>query len=302
LKNLTVRSIGVFIISVIAVFFIQEFTIEKVFPSDLYQTDSQLFKKLKERGFGEREILRAFSDPRARIDRKVLKKAEGAKRVDYFSDEYKLFTPDSIARGKRVLAEKNFLLQEAENIFGIPKQISVSIFRQESNLGDYKGEFAVFNSLNTLYIFRKRNWAEDELINFFVLCKKHQYDPLSIMGSWAGCFGLFQFIPSSFLNFAIDGDGDGKINLFEFPDALKSAANYLKANGWNLDDKGAIRRALFRYNKSEEYGKSILAYAEALDGNATQELLVNLRQFRSFIEEKYGYKIEKNKNKVSKNK
>lgn len=252
------------------------------------------FKKLKQRGLSDEYVSEIFSDERAKLDLRVLEKK---KPVDYFSKEFGLFESESIARGKRVLAEQGPLLQKVEDVFGIPKEFSVSIFRLETNFGSFKGEFVVFNALYTHFVFKKKEWADRELVNFFVLCQKHRYDLLSINGSGMGCFGLFQFIPSSFLDFAIDGDGDGRIDLFKFPDALWSAANHLRSNGWKTNDKERIRRALLRYNKSEEYGKAILAYGETIAENISPLLVADPYQLKSFIEIKYNYEDKPSSNK-----
>lgn len=251
------------------------------------------FKKLEQRGLPGKYINDIFSDERAMPDLRVLKKG---KPVNYFSKETNLFEPESVTRGKKFLAEERIVLQKAEDIFGVPKEISVSIFRLETDMGQFLGRHRVFSALYTLFIFKARSWAETELVNFFQIGWRHQYDLLAIFGSKMGCFGLFQFLPSSFLTYAIDGNGDGRINLFDFPDALFSAANYLKGNGWEANDRNKVRRALWRYNNWDEYGKAVLGYAEVLNGGVPPELLSRLPRFRTHIEERYGYKVKKTKN------
>ena len=82
-------------------------------------------------------------------------------------------------------------------------------------------------------------------------------------GSWAGAFGICQFIPSSYVRFAVDGNGDGVIDLFDFRDAVASIANYLKAHGWENGRLEAKRQAIYAYNHCDSYVDAVLAYAKA---------------------------------------
>ena len=128
------------------------------------------------------------------------------------------------------------------------------------------GEYPVFNSLLTLTLLenRRSDWAEKELVSLFILGKKNAIHPLSIKGSWAGAFGLCQFIPSSFLTYGVDGNGDGVVNLFQFADAMASVANYLRANGWENHNPAKARKAIFAYNHCDNYVQAVMAYSKAI--------------------------------------
>jgi membrane-bound lytic murein transglycosylase B len=124
-----------------------------------------------------------------------------------------------------------------------------------------KGSQAQFNKWSA----RKSKWAFQELKAFIKYSKAQEVDPFSMRGSLAGALGYSQFIPSSALKFGKDGNNDGKINLYEHPDAIESIANYLKKHGWK---KGLTREEAFkiilRYNYSKYYANTILDVADRI--------------------------------------
>lgn len=237
--------------------------------SDLIATKNRLVNKLADKGISKSEIDKIFSDKRVALYPELLEKISkkpGGKRFSYFSLEFGMFTPWSILRGRNALEENSKIFNEVEKIFSVEKEALASIFRIETNLGENLGKHRVFNSLLTFATIKNRrsDWAEKELIIFILLCRRNQSDPLEIKGSWAGAFGLCQFMPSSFLNFSVDGDGDGRIDLFSIHDAMASAANYLKKHGWQAENPNKQFRAIYAYNHSEEYTKAVLAYAKTI--------------------------------------
>lgn len=111
---------------------------------------------------------------------------------------------------------------------------------------------------------RKANWAYSELKTLLDLQKTHQIDVKNLRGSWAGAFGMPQFMPTSFEAYAVDGDENGKIDLYTTTDAIASVANYLYRNGW----RGTVteqkkRKTVWRYNHSNYYVDLIMDLAEA---------------------------------------
>jgi membrane-bound lytic murein transglycosylase B len=89
-------------------------------------------------------------------------------------------------------------------------------------------------------------------------------DPLSIKGSWAGAFGLPQFIPSSYRKYGAEGNRDGRVDLDNLPDSFASIANYLKASGWDRQDPAKKKEAVYAYNHCDNYVQAVLDYARAL--------------------------------------
>lgn len=233
------------------------------FPPDFPAKKEIISQKLKDKGFNDDEIQGIFSDTRVSLHPEILNRT--GKGVNYLSPKYGLLTRKSIMRGQKVLRENKTIFQEIEDRFGVEKETIVAIYRLETNLGTYRGSHLVFNSLLTMSVLenRRSDWAVEELINFLILCKTCDKDPFSIRGSWAGAFGLCQFVPSSFLRYAVDGNNDGMIDLFNFHDAMASIASYLKLHGWEKGNPEKNKKAIWAYNHCDDYVKAVLAYAGA---------------------------------------
>jgi len=231
------------------------------------QKNDLFFQKLKENGLPDNQISKIFSDKRFVIQPEILRQRSNG--IGYFSEKFGLFAGESISRGKKVLERRDGILQRVQNRFGVDKEILISIFRLETDLGECKYKYRVFNNLLTLAVIKNRrsDFFDKELSCFVGIYRKNNWDMLDTMGSWAGAFGLFQFMPSSYINFAIDGNQDGKIDLFNFDDAVYSAANYLALNGWRrgqrMEDNGKV---IFRYNRHSDYVDAVVLYAYALSG------------------------------------
>jgi membrane-bound lytic murein transglycosylase B len=110
---------------------------------------------------------------------------------------------------------------------------------------------------------KKTNWAIDELIALYQINKKNPNWIFDLKGSWAGAFGYSQFLPSSYLKWAVDGNNDGKIDLYNIEDAIFSVANYLKTNGWSPLYENQ-KAAVFHYNNSNDYVKAIFRLSNKL--------------------------------------
>lgn len=222
-----------------------------------------LIDKIKTNGFSDEEVQKIFSDSRVTLYPEVLdKKGHG---INYMHKKFGLLTRTSVKRGQKVLQENRLVFEAIENQYGVEKETIVAIYRLETNLGSYGGRYLVFNGLLTLAVLENRRsaWAENELLNLLIFCKNNKKDPLSIKGSWAGAFGLCQFIPSSVIQYAVDGDGNGEIDLNNFSDAMASIANYLKSNEWVKNDLQKKKQAIWAYNHCDNYVKAVMSYANA---------------------------------------
>jgi membrane-bound lytic murein transglycosylase B len=188
------------------------------------------------------------------------------KGLPYFGKKFGLLTKKSIERGQKFLNDNKESLERVETTYGVDKEIIIAILRVETNLSRYVGKYPIFNSLLTLALMenKRSSWAENELIELFWISKTLNKDPLSIKGSWAGAFGMAQFIPSSYRKYAVDGNNDGIIDLFDFTDAFASIANYLQAYGWEKNNSEKNWNAVYAYNHCDDYVKAIFAYAKAL--------------------------------------
>jgi len=131
--------------------------------------------------------------------------------------------------------ENKETLERAEKEYGVPPEIIVAIIGVETRYGRHKGGYRVMDSLSTLaFEYPKRSkFFRSELEQYLLLAREENIEPLSIKGSYAGAMGKPQFISSSYRNYAIDFDGDGKRDLWNNTvDAIGSVANYFKRHKW----------------------------------------------------------------------
>jgi membrane-bound lytic murein transglycosylase B len=148
--------------------------------------------------------------------------------------------PVRISAGARFWRDNAATLARAEQEFGVPAEIIVGILGVETIYGRDMGTFRVIDALATLaFDFPKTDkrdrtqFFKDELEQLLSLSNRTGNDPLAYRGSYAGAMGLGQFMPSSWTKYAVDFDGDGKVDLFNSPaDAIGSVANYFKAFNW----------------------------------------------------------------------
>ena len=150
--------------------------------------------------------------------------------------------PIRIKAGVRFWQANAAALEQAEKEFGVPAEIIVGIIGVETIYGRDTGTFRVIDALSTLTFdfpashpraAERQAFFKSELEHFLSLTYRTSTDPLSLKGSYAGAMGLPQFMPSSWVKFAIDFDGDGKVDLFNSPtDVIGSVANYFKAFKW----------------------------------------------------------------------
>ncbi len=224
----------------------------------------RLLGELEKQGFTSEELKGIFSDSRFELYPHIVSRT--GKGMNYMSRRFGLLTKRSIKRGRSVLATYRDVLRSAEKDYGVDKEIIVAILRVETNFGSATGVYPVLNSLATMAVIenRRSEWARGELAELLALCREQERDPFSIRGSWAGAFGISQFIPSSYVKFAVDGNSDGRIDLFTMSDAVASVANYLKSHGWERGKPEENRRAVYSYNHCDSYVKAVFAYAKAL--------------------------------------
>jgi len=195
----------------------------------------ELFKELRLKyGFSPEELLRLFSG--VSIQKKVLELMDRQTEAMPYYKYYPLFIKHAvIAEGRSLLQEHKVLLDEIEKEIGVDREIVVAIWGIESKFGNHKGAYSMFRTLNTMFDAypRRRDFYRQQLIEYLLLCKENSVDPLAITGSYGAAFGQTQFIPSSFRQYAVDFDHDGKRDVWaSVPDILASIANYLHSFGW----------------------------------------------------------------------
>ncbi len=144
-------------------------------------------------------------------------------------------TPARIAAGVLFAKKHRILLNKASQETGVPVAILLGILGVETYFGRILGSYKVIDSLYTLTVGYppRSSFFRKQLINLFYLAREQNIDIQTVKGSYAGAMGAPQFIPSSYRSFAVDGDGDGSIDLFyNWDDIIMSVGNYLQVNGW----------------------------------------------------------------------
>jgi len=152
-----------------------------------------------------------------------------------FGDYYnRRVTPERVQKGREMLATHAALLDRVGHVYGVPPQYLVAFWGLETNFGGYLGNMAVPDSLTTLACDDRRSqFFTGELVNALRIIEAGDVSAEAMTGSWAGAMGHVQFMPSAFLRYAVDGDGDGRRDLWaSVPDAMYSAANFLSSLGW----------------------------------------------------------------------
>lgn len=161
-----------------------------------------------------------------------------------------------VTNGRERLDAHRATAERMANRYGVPAEVLVAIWGVESNYGSNFGSFSTLNSLATLaFDGRRRDFAHDELIAALKIIQDGDIAPDRMIGSWAGAMGHTQFLPSSFLAYSKDGDGDGRRDIWgSIPDVMASTANYLARAGWQAGEPWGVEVALpadFDYSQTE---------------------------------------------------
>ena len=165
---------------------------------------------------------------------------------------------DRILGGVRFWNKNARWLAMAQEKYGIPAQIIVAIIGVETRYGRHAGRSKILETLSTFAFDypRRKQFFQNELFHFLILCREQKLNPLKLRGSFAGAMGLPQFMPSSYRRYAIDFNGDGKKDLFSTKaDIIGSVANYFYTYGWKRGQAIATRARVIgrRYKKLPQY-------------------------------------------------
>jgi lytic murein transglycosylase len=146
-----------------------------------------------------------------------------------------LVDDEKVAEGRAMLRQHASTLAAAESRFGVDRHTIVAVWGVESDFGKARGKMPLVQALSTGACLapRRNAFFKGELIATLQIIQRGDLRPEQLMGSWAGAFGHTQFIPSTYLRLAVDGDGDGRRDLVDsIPDALHSTANFMAKAGW----------------------------------------------------------------------
>lgn len=161
-----------------------------------------------------------------------------------------------IKTGKLKMQEYAASLQAASQRYGVPAPVIAAIWGMESNYGSNFGSFSAVDALATLaFDGRRAEWAQKELIAALRIIDNGDIDAAHMISSWAGAMGNTQFLPSVFLQYAVDADGDGRRDIWgSMADVAASTANYLASSGWNPGEPWGVEVRLpanFDYARTE---------------------------------------------------
>lgn len=218
-------------------------------------------KQLVSSGIDKTEIDKLLADKRLKL---YPLKVVAYKQPNWKIIERKLYSKISVQRGKDYIRENQAAFDKAEQDFGVKKEVLAGIIAIETDFGKNPGSYPIFNVIySRLERWPAAKWRgqANELIALSKFCLKSQLDCFGIKGSYAGAFGLVQFMPSSVLTYGVDGDNDGVIDLSKPTDAVSSAAKFLKGHGWGENQLKALAGY---YGSSIGYPRIVLAYASLL--------------------------------------
>jgi len=148
-------------------------------------------------------------------------------------------TPRQVSRGQELLQQHAVLLDEVRQRYGVQPHYLVAFWAVESNYGSATGGFTVLEALATLaFDPRRADWFRNQLLTALRIIDEGHIQPERMTGSWAGAMGQLQFMPTVFYQYGVDGDGDGRIDIWNsLPDIFHSAANFLSNLGWKGDER-----------------------------------------------------------------
>jgi len=156
------------------------------------------------------------------------------KTVTFASYEKRVVSDARVTKGRRLLTEHAATLDAISRQYGVQPEVVVALWGVESSFGASSGEYNIMNSLATLaYEGRRASFFRKELLNALRILDQRTSGEMELLGSWAGAMGQCQFMPSTYLNYAVDSNQDGFKNIWtDESDIFASIANYIAAEGW----------------------------------------------------------------------
>lgn len=181
--------------------------------------------------------------------------------------------PARISRARKLMARHAALLSRIERQYGVPKELLMAIWTLESDNGTGDmGKRPVVRTLATLaHDCRRTELFQGELLAALMIVQRGDLPLRDLVGAYAGEIGQTQFLPSSYIKYGVDYDGNGHVDLrHSVPDVLASTANLLRTNGWQAGapyGEGTANFQVMReWNRSEIYRKTMVLFAQRLGG------------------------------------
>jgi lytic murein transglycosylase len=180
--------------------------------------------------------------------------------------------PPRLQKGAKLLKQYGPVFSRIEQQFGVPGAVIVAIWGLETDFGANSGKFPTIRALATLaYDCRRPDKFRPEVIAALQIVDRGDMNAADMHGAWAGEIGQTQFLPSSYLKYAVDYDGNGRRDLIHsVPDVLASTGNYLKGYGWQRGqpwgEGTANFQVLLQWNASQVYTKTVAYFAQQLAG------------------------------------
>jgi lytic murein transglycosylase len=178
--------------------------------------------------------------------------------------------PVRVNRARKMMERHAALLSRVERQFGVPRQIVVAIWTLETDNGGDMGKLPVVRTLATLaHDCRRTELFQRELLAALQIVQRGHLPLRDLVGAYAGEIGQTQFLPSSYIKYGVDFDGNGHVDLrHSVPDVLASTANLLKVNGWQpgagYGEGSANFQVMREWNRAEVYRKTIAYFADQL--------------------------------------
>lgn len=236
-----------------------------------------------EQDFDREQLLLVFAS--AQRQQSILKAiARPAEKSKPWYEYREIFLNEKrLEQGLEFYREHRATLERAEQETGVPAEIIVAIIGVETYYGRVAGSYRVIDALSTLaFDYPPRSkFFTSELKSYLILTRQQGFDPLALKGSYAGAMGYGQFMPSSFLAYAVDFDGDEVADIWNNPvDAIGSVANYFKEHGWRNGEtvvvaatvEGEVPEDWFVHGRKNLRPEHTVAEFAAVGVEATQEL------------------------------
>ena len=213
------------------------------------------------------------------LDDKVLAADRNQKVFKQSFEEFsgRMISKDRLVKGAKMIQQHGDTIKRIEKQYGVPGPVIVAIWGLETDYGVNQGKMSVVRSVATLaYDCRRTEKFQGELADALRIIDRGDMDSAELKGDWAGEIGQTQFLPSSYVKYAVDFDRKGRADLVRnAPDVIASTANYLKSKGWQRGQSWGPGQPNFvviqEWNKAEVYAKTIALFADKLDAGNTSK-------------------------------